>query len=90
MRRILGIVLAVPLIGGVAVAVVAGRDKDKGTATTTVRGVIGSEKAVFADPDVVKAPHGPRAHRQDRDLRLLGHSGAGCTVAAAKRPGART
>ncbi|MFD8864934.1 hypothetical protein ACFV1F_11295 [Streptomyces sp. NPDC059590] len=56
MRRIFGIVLAVLLIGGVAVAVVAGRDKDKGTATTTVRGVIGSEKAeFFADPDVVKA-----------------------------------
>lgn len=55
-RRILGILLAVLLIGGVAVAVVAGRDKDKGTATTTVRGVIGSEKAdFFADPDVVKA-----------------------------------
>ncbi|ADI07377.1 hypothetical protein SBI_04256 [Streptomyces bingchenggensis BCW-1] len=55
-RRIFGIVLAVLLIGGVIVAVVAGRDKDKGTATTTVRGVIGSEKAeFFADPDVVKA-----------------------------------
>ncbi len=45
------------LIGGVAAAVVAGREgQDKGTATKTVRGVIGSEKAeFFADPDVVKA-----------------------------------
>ncbi|MFJ3666063.1 hypothetical protein ACIPSE_06385 [Streptomyces sp. NPDC090106] len=57
MRRIAGIVLAVLLIGGVVAAVVAGRDsEDKGTATKTVRGVIGSEKAeFFADPKVVKA-----------------------------------
>ncbi|MFD7442556.1 hypothetical protein [Streptomyces sp. NPDC059909] len=57
MRRIVGIVLAVLLIGGVAVAVVAGREsQDTGTATKTVRGVIGSEKAeFFADPEVVKA-----------------------------------
>ncbi|MHA5049177.1 hypothetical protein [Streptomyces sp. SD15] len=57
MRRIAGIVLAVLLIGGVVAAVVAGReDQDKGTATKTVQGVIGSEKAeFFADPDVVKA-----------------------------------
>ncbi len=56
-RRIAGIVLAVLLIGGVAAAVVAGRNgQDKGTATKTVQGVIGSEKAeFFADPDVVKA-----------------------------------
>ncbi|MFE3514978.1 hypothetical protein [Streptomyces sp. NPDC059166] len=56
-KRIVGIVLAVLLIGGVAAAVVAGRDsEDTGTATRTVRGVIGSEKAeFFADPDVVKA-----------------------------------
>ncbi|MEV6654190.1 hypothetical protein [Streptomyces sp. NPDC051219] len=58
-RRILGIVLAVLLIGGVAVAVVAGRksqESEGATATKTVRGVIGSEKAeFFADPDVVKA-----------------------------------
>lgn len=56
-RRIAGIVLAVLLIGGVVAAVVAGRDgQDKGTATKTVQGVIGSEKAeFFADPDVVKA-----------------------------------
>ncbi|MFD7070861.1 hypothetical protein ACFV97_26920 [Streptomyces sp. NPDC059913] len=56
-RRIVGIVLAVLLIGGVAIAVAAGRDsKDPGTATETVRGVIGSEKAeFFADPGVVKA-----------------------------------
>lgn len=53
----MGIVLAVLLIGGVAAAVVAGREsQDKSTATKTVRGVIGSEKAdFFADPDVVKA-----------------------------------
>ncbi|MFI6564193.1 hypothetical protein [Streptomyces sp. NPDC050534] len=56
-KRIAGIVLAVLLIGGVVAAVVAGRyDGDKGTATKTVRMVIGSEKAeYFADPDVVKA-----------------------------------
>ncbi|GHE33579.1 hypothetical protein GCM10017771_50840 [Streptomyces capitiformicae] len=56
-RRIAGIVLAVLLIGGVVAAVVAGREtEDKGTATKTVRGVIGSEKAeFFADPEVVKA-----------------------------------
>ncbi|MFD9732699.1 hypothetical protein, partial [Micrococcus luteus] len=56
----MGIVLAVLLIGGVAAAVVAGRDRggdgSSGTAATTVRGVIGSEKAeFFADPDTVKA-----------------------------------
>ncbi|MFP3988272.1 hypothetical protein U9R90_12330 [Streptomyces sp. E11-3] len=57
MKRILGLVLAVLLIGGVVAAVVAGRDEqDTSTATTTVRGLIGSEKAdFFADPDVVKA-----------------------------------
>ncbi|MEU5277348.1 hypothetical protein AB0G87_13140 [Streptomyces asoensis] len=57
MRRIAGIVLAVLLTAGVVVAVVAGRSEgDKGTATKTVRMVIGSEKAeFFADPDVVKA-----------------------------------
>ncbi|EKX62140.1 hypothetical protein STRIP9103_06339 [Streptomyces ipomoeae 91-03] len=56
-RRIAGIVLAVLLIGGVVAAVVAGRQsEDNGTATKTVRGVIGSEKAeFFADPEVVKA-----------------------------------
>lgn len=56
-KRIAGIVLAVLLIGGVVAAVVAGRyDEDKGTATKTVRMVIGSEKAeYFADPEVVKA-----------------------------------
>ncbi|MEU9704614.1 hypothetical protein [Streptomyces sp. NPDC047981] len=55
-RRILGIVLAVLLLGGVAAVLVVGGDKDKGTATKTVRGVIGSEKAeFFADPKVVKA-----------------------------------
>ncbi|MEV7014591.1 hypothetical protein [Streptomyces sp. NPDC093991] len=57
MRRITGIFLAVLLIGGVAAAVVAGRDSgETGTATKTVRMVIGSEKAeFFADPDVVEA-----------------------------------
>ncbi|KUM88759.1 MULTISPECIES: hypothetical protein [Streptomyces] len=57
MRRIVGIVLAVLLVGGVVAAVVAGREADdKGTATKTVLGVIGSEKAeFFEDPDVVKA-----------------------------------
>ncbi|MFB8180190.1 hypothetical protein ACFC8N_29965 [Streptomyces sp. NPDC055966] len=57
MRRIAGIVLAVLLIGGAVAAAVAGRHgDDKGTATKTVRGVIGSEKAdFFATPDVVKA-----------------------------------
>ncbi|MEU3789487.1 hypothetical protein AB0F07_06750 [Streptomyces fructofermentans] len=57
MRRIFAIVLAVFLIGGVAAAVVAGREEqDSSTATKTVRGVIGSEKAeFFGDPDVVEA-----------------------------------
>ncbi|WP_413758794.1 hypothetical protein [Streptomyces sp. MMBL 11-3] len=57
MRRIIAIVLAVFLIGGVAAAVVAGREEqDSSTATKTVRAVIGSEKAeFFADPDVVEA-----------------------------------
>ncbi|MGW1543377.1 hypothetical protein ACWCPM_24590 [Streptomyces sp. NPDC002309] len=57
MRRISGIVLAVLLIGGVVAAVVAGRnDGEQGTATKTVRGVVGSEKAeFFADPQVVDA-----------------------------------
>jgi hypothetical protein len=56
-RRIVGIVLAVLLVGGVVAAVVAGRDtEDTGTATKTVRAVIGSEKAeYFADPLVVQA-----------------------------------
>jgi hypothetical protein len=52
------------LVGGVVAAVVLGRqdrqdpqnNEDKGTATKTVQGVIGSEKAdFFADPAVVKA-----------------------------------
>ncbi|MFF5446183.1 substrate-binding domain-containing protein [Streptomyces sp. NPDC012888] len=58
MRRILGIVLAVLLIGGVVAVILAGGgDRDpEHTATKTVHGVIGSEKAeFFADPDVVKA-----------------------------------
>ncbi|WP_030202115.1 substrate-binding domain-containing protein [Streptomyces sp. NRRL S-87] len=58
MRRILGIALAVVLIGGVVAAVVAGRGGQgtNGTATKTVHGVIGSEKAeFFDDPDVVTA-----------------------------------
>ncbi|NEC21123.1 hypothetical protein G3I50_23185, partial [Streptomyces parvus] len=60
MRRIVGIVLAVLLIAGVAAAVALGRDSkaggDSGAAPKTVRGVIGSEKAeFFADPDTVKA-----------------------------------
>ncbi|MGW6704504.1 hypothetical protein ACWGDE_06395 [Streptomyces sp. NPDC054956] len=56
MRRILGIALAVLLIGGVIAAIVIGGKKPEGTATKTVRGVIGSEKSeFFRDPDVVKA-----------------------------------
>jgi hypothetical protein len=55
-KRIAGIVLAVLLIGGVVAAVVAGRNEDQGTATKTVRGVIGSEKAdFFGDRRVVDA-----------------------------------
>ncbi|MFJ3882692.1 hypothetical protein ACIPW5_35250 [Streptomyces sp. NPDC090077] len=57
MRRILGIALAVLLVGGViAVIVLGGTGTPEGTATKTVRGVIGSEKSeFFRDPDVVKA-----------------------------------
>ncbi len=53
MRRIISVLLAVVLVGGVAVAITKGR----GAAhrVTTVRGVIGSEKeAFFADPAVRK------------------------------------
>ena len=77
-RRIAGIVLAVLLIGGVAAAVVAGRDdQDKGTATKTVQGVIGSEKAEFFRRS--RRGEGPRRqglHREDGDLRVLGHGRA--------------
>ncbi|MFJ3202048.1 hypothetical protein [Streptomyces sp. NPDC086989] len=56
MRRILGIALAVLLLGGVAAVALAGGEKTPTTATKTVKGVIGSEKsAYFRDPDVVKA-----------------------------------
>ncbi|MFD9355548.1 substrate-binding domain-containing protein [Streptomyces sp. NPDC060031] len=56
MRRILGIALAVLLIGGVAAVIAIGGHKPEGTATKTVRGVIGSEKSeFFRDRDVVKA-----------------------------------
>ncbi|MFJ1863492.1 hypothetical protein ACIOD1_02575 [Streptomyces sp. NPDC088097] len=56
MRRILGIALAVLLIGGVIAVIFAGGQEPEGTATKTVRGVIGSEKSeFFRDPDVVKA-----------------------------------
>ncbi|MFE1416434.1 hypothetical protein ACFW6F_37400 [Streptomyces sp. NPDC058746] len=56
MRRILGIILGLLLIGGVAgVVLLKGQDPES-TATKTVRGVIGSEKSdFFRDPDVVKA-----------------------------------
>ncbi|MFD3871081.1 hypothetical protein [Streptomyces sp. NPDC058623] len=56
MRRILGIALAVLLIGGVIAVIAIGGRTAEGTATKTVRGVIGSEKSdFFRDPDVVKA-----------------------------------
>ncbi|MDD9378507.1 substrate-binding domain-containing protein [Streptomyces sp. ZAF1911] len=56
MRRILGIALAVLLVGGVIAVIAMGGQKPEGTATKTVRGVIGSEKSeFFRDPDVVKA-----------------------------------
>ncbi|MFI5861671.1 hypothetical protein [Streptomyces sp. NPDC051546] len=56
MRRILGIALAILLVGGVIAAIAIGGKKPEGTATKTVRGVIGSEKSeFFRDPDVVKA-----------------------------------
>ncbi|MFI8273731.1 hypothetical protein ACIGBH_02270 [Streptomyces sp. NPDC085929] len=56
MRRILGIALAVLLLGGVVAVALAGGDKTPTTATKTVKGVIGSEKSeYFRDPDVVKA-----------------------------------
>ncbi|MEV0412138.1 substrate-binding domain-containing protein [Streptomyces sp. NPDC050448] len=56
MRRILGIALAVLLLGGVVVVALAGGEEPPTTATKTVKGVIGSEKSeYFRDPDVVKA-----------------------------------
>ncbi len=54
-RRILGIVLGLLLIGGVLYVAFQGQSRES-TATKTVRGVIGSEKSeFFRDPDVVKA-----------------------------------
>ncbi|WP_405423273.1 hypothetical protein [Streptomyces erythrochromogenes] len=56
MRRILGIVLGLLLIGGVLYVALQGQEHPGSTATKTVRGVIGSEKSdFFRDPDVVKA-----------------------------------
>ncbi|MCX4780676.1 substrate-binding domain-containing protein [Streptomyces sp. NBC_01264] len=56
MRRILGIALAILLVGGVIAVIAIGGKKPEGTATKTVHGVIGSEKSeFFRDPDVVKA-----------------------------------
>ncbi|WP_229886629.1 substrate-binding domain-containing protein [Streptomyces subrutilus] len=56
MRRILGILLGLLLIGGAAAVVLLGGQSPHTTATKTVRGVIGSEKyEFFRDPDVVKA-----------------------------------
>lgn len=56
MRRILGILLGLLLIGGVAAVVLAREQGPQPTATKTVRGVIGSEKSeFFRDPGVVKA-----------------------------------
>ncbi|SFC56354.1 substrate-binding domain-containing protein [Streptomyces aidingensis] len=63
MKRILSIVLAVLLLGGVTAVLLreAGADDDDGTATTTVYGMVGSEKSeFFADPEVIRelAGHG--------------------------------
>ncbi|MDJ0385902.1 substrate-binding domain-containing protein [Streptomyces sp. G-G2] len=58
MRRIFGIALAALLIGGVTAVILWGHGDPgtDGTATKTVRGVIGSEKAdFFNDAEVVKA-----------------------------------
>ncbi|MER7513904.1 substrate-binding domain-containing protein [Streptomyces lavendulae] len=56
MRRILGIALAVLLIGGVIAVIVIGGQGPDHTPTKSVRGVIGSEKSeFFRDPDVTKA-----------------------------------
>ncbi|MFE9633677.1 hypothetical protein [Streptomyces sp. NPDC006463] len=57
MRRILGIVLGVLLLGGVLfIAFFQGHDPDPTATKTVVNGVIGSEKsAFFHDPNVVKA-----------------------------------
>lgn len=64
-RRVIGVVLAVVLIAGIAVAVVWGRGGSDGPGTpddlAVVQGVIGSEKKpFFADPEVqaVFARHG--------------------------------
>ena len=54
MRRTFSILLAVVLLAGVLYAIFEGRGSSHGT--TTVHGVIGSEKeAFFADPAVQKA-----------------------------------
>ncbi|MFI6145186.1 hypothetical protein [Streptomyces sp. NPDC051109] len=57
MRRVLGIALAILLLGGVAaVAILGGGDPPPTAPKTVVKGVIGSEKSeYFRDPDVVKA-----------------------------------
>lgn len=56
MRRILGIALAVLLVGGVIAAIFLGGQGPDHTPTKSVKGVIGSEKSdFFRDPDVSKA-----------------------------------
>jgi hypothetical protein len=53
MRRTFSVLLAVALLVGVLAAIIQGRGSSHGT--TTIHGVIGSEKeAFFADPAVRK------------------------------------
>lgn len=55
MRRALGVVAALALLGGVAFALIPDDDPKKDTRTVTVTGLIGSEKRAFFENDDVKA-----------------------------------
>ncbi|MFI2610101.1 hypothetical protein [Kitasatospora sp. NPDC018619] len=55
MRRALGVVAALALLGGVAFALVPDGGKDGGTSTVTVTGLIGSEKRAFFEDEAVRA-----------------------------------
>lgn len=67
MRRILGIVLAFVLIGGVITVVILGRDDSEASGTTTVRGVIGSEKAEFFEDEEVREALEDKGYRVETE-----------------------